>query len=121
MNEHQANRAHAFWWGMFAVGGMIAALLVPVHVLVQGVLGPLNIVPVVSNRYDSWAAAVANPLVKLYLFVLISLPLFHWAHRFRYSLIGLGVSWGRGVFALLTYGAAIALTVITAYVLLTVP
>ncbi len=120
MSEHKPAMSHAFWWGMFAVGGMVTAVFVPVHILVQGVLGPLG-VPVVSNRYQTFAAALANPLVKLYLLVLISLPLFHWAHRFRYSLIGLGMLWGKGFFAVLTYGSAIAATLITAYVLMTVP
>ena len=29
----------------------------------------------------------SHPLVRLYCFVLISLPLFHWAHRFRFTLV----------------------------------
>jgi fumarate reductase subunit D len=113
--------SHAFWWGMFAVGGMVAALLVPVHILIQGVLGPLGIVPVVSNRYETLAAAVANPLVKLYLFVLLSLPLFHTAHRLRYLILDLGVHGGRSVVAVLLYGAAVLGTLVAGYVLLTVP
>jgi fumarate reductase subunit D len=106
---------------MFAVGGMVAAILVPVHILVQGVLGPLGIVPVVDRQYETFAAALANPLVKLYLLILISLPLFHWAHRFRYFLFDLGVQRARSLIAVLTYGSAIAGTLITVWVLLTVP
>ena len=120
MTQPTFARSHAFWWGLFAAGGMVAAVLVPVHILVQGVLGPLG-VPVVSGRYQTFAAALANPLVKLYLLVLISLPWFHWAHRFRYSLIGFGLLWGRGLFAFLTYGSAVVGTIIAAYVLLTAP
>ncbi len=121
MTEYRPAMSHAFWWGMFAVGGMVAAVLVPVHILVQGVLGPLGIVPVVSNRYETFAAALANPLVKLYLLIFISLPLFHWAHRFRFFLLDLGVRSGRGAIAVLMYGSAIGGTLITAYLLLTVP
>jgi fumarate reductase subunit D len=113
--------SHAIWWGLFAVGGMTAAVLLPVHILIQGILGPLGLVPAVSNSYETYAAAVANPLVKLYLFVLISLPLFHAAHRLRYFLYDLGLRAGRGLVALLLYGAAILGTIATAYVLLTVP
>jgi fumarate reductase subunit D len=119
--------SHAFWWGLFAVGGMVAALLVPVHILLQGVLGPLGIVPVVGSdpdplrAYETLAAAVANPLVKLYLFVLISLPLFHAAHRLRYFVLDLGVHGARTLVAFVFYGAAVAGTLFTAYVLLTVP
>ncbi len=121
MTEHKPAMSHAFWWGMFAVGGMVAALLVPVHILVQGVLGPLGIVPAVDRQYETFAAALANPLVKLYLLVLISLPLFHWAHRFRFFLLDLGVRGGKGPLAVVMYGSAVGGTLITAYVLLTVP
>jgi fumarate reductase subunit D len=119
--RHTAHMAHAVWWGLFAAGGMTAAVLLPVHILIQGVLGPLGIVPAVSNYYDTYAAAVANPLVKLYLFVLISLPLFHAAHRLRYFLYDLGLRAGRGAVAVVMYGAAVLGTLVTAYVLLTVP
>jgi fumarate reductase subunit D len=113
--------SHAFWWGLFAVGGMVAALLVPIHILIQGILGPLGVVPFAGSRYEAFAAAVANPLVKLYLLVLIGLPLFHTAHRLRYFLLDLGVHGARGPIAFLFYGAAVAGTLVTAYVLLTVP
>ncbi|MGH2350641.1 MAG: fumarate reductase subunit FrdD [Chloroflexota bacterium] len=114
-------KSHALWWGLFAVGGMVAAVLLPVHILVQGILGPLGIVPVVSNRYETFAATVANPLVKLYLFVLISLPFFHAAHRLRYLILDLGVRGGRRPLAVLMYGAAVVGTIVTGYILLTVP
>jgi fumarate reductase subunit D len=113
--------SHAFWWGLFAVGGMVAAVLLPVHILLQGVLGPLGIVPVVSGHYDTFAAAVGHPLVKLYLFVLISLPLFLAAHRLRYFVLDLGLRSGGQAVALLCYGAAVLVTIVTAYILLTVP
>jgi fumarate reductase subunit D len=119
--RHQAQMSHAVWWGLFAVGGMTAAVLLPVHILIQGVLGPLGVVPAVSNYYDTYAAAVANPLVELYLFVLISLPLFHAAHRLRYLLYDLGLRAGRSAIAVVMYGAAVLGTLVAAYVLLTVP
>jgi fumarate reductase subunit D len=61
---------------------------------------------------------VANPLVKLYLFVLIALPLYHWAHRFRFILEDLGLHGVRTLLAVLCYGAAIVGTVATAVVLI---
>jgi fumarate reductase subunit D len=119
--EPKAAMSHAVWWALFAVGGMTAALLLPAHMLIQGVLGPLGIVPAVSSSYDTAAAALANPLVKLYLFVLISLPLFHAAHRLRYLLYDLGLRSGRRAMATLMYGAAVLGTLVAAYVLLTAP
>ena len=37
---------HLYWWFLFSQGGVIAALLIPVHVLIQGILGPLGVVRV---------------------------------------------------------------------------
>ena len=119
--RHRPAYFHSFWWFVFANGGLVAGIFLPVHILIQGILGPLGVVPAVDQHYDTFAAAVANPIVKLYLFVIISLPLYHWAHRLRFFLIDLGVSWGRRFFEYLLYGLAVAGTLVTAFILVTVP
>lgn len=112
--------AHLFYWLMFAQGGVIAAVLIPVHVLVQGILGPLGIVPVVDRHYDTWISILGNPIVKLYLLVLIAAPFYHFAHRLRYLLVDLGVPAAKGVPAqVIFYGGAIVVTAVTIWVLLT--
>jgi fumarate reductase subunit D len=61
-------------------------------------------------------------VTRLYLLVLISLPLFHWAHRFRYTLYdGLQLKHLTVLIAVLCYGAALAGTAMTAYLLWTMP
>ena len=118
--EHKPALAHLFWWFMFSQGGVVAALLIPVHILVQGILGPLRIVPVVDRHYDTWISILGNPIVKLYLLVLISLPFFHFAHRLRYLLVDLGVPAARSTVAqVIFYGGAVVVTLLTIYVLLT--
>ena len=111
---------HLYWWFLFSQGGVIAALLIPVHVLVQGILGPLGIVPVVDRHYDTWMRVLGNPLVKLYLLVLIAVPFFHFAHRLRYLLVDFGVPAAKSLPAqAVFYGGAVLVTVVTIYVLLT--
>ena len=111
---------HLFFWFMFSQGGLIAAVLLPVHILVQGVLGPLGIVPVVDRHYDTWIAVLGNPLVKLYILVLIAFPFFHFAHRLRYLLVDLGVPQARSLPAqALFYGGAVVVTLIALYLVLT--
>jgi succinate dehydrogenase subunit D len=125
MSEHTERApkvalSHLFWWFMFAQGGGLAALVLPVHILVQGVLGPLGIVPVVDRHYDTWISILGNPIVKLYLLVLIALPFFHFAHRLRYLLVDLGVPAAKGVPAqVIFYGGAVAVTLFAVWVLLT--
>jgi fumarate reductase subunit D len=112
--------AHLFWWFMFSQGGLFAAVLLPVHIVVQGILGPLGIVPVVDRHYDTWISILGNPIVKLYLLVLISLPFFHFAHRLRYLLVDLGVRAAKSAVAqVIFYGGAILVTLLTIYILLT--
>ena len=112
--------AHLFFWFMFAQGGVIAALLIPVHILVQGILGPLGIVPVVDRNYDTWIPVLGNPLVKLYILVLIAFPFFHFAHRLRYLLVDLGVPAAKSLPAqAIFYGGAVLVTAVAIYVVLT--
>ena len=112
--------AHLFWWFMFSQGGLFAAVLLPVHILVQGILGPLGIVPVVDRHYDTWISILGNPIVKLYLLALIALPFFHFAHRLRYLLVDLGVPAAKSMPAqVVFYGGAVAVTLVTMWVLVT--
>ena len=111
---------HLLYWFMFAQGGIIAALLVPVHVLVQGILGPLQLVPVVDRHYDTWVLVLGNPLVKLYLVVLIALPFFHFAHRIRYFAVDIGLYAAKGMAAqVIFYGGAVVVTLVTIWIVLT--
>jgi fumarate reductase subunit D len=112
---------HLFWWFMFAQGGGVAALFLPAHILVQGIIGPLGGAPVVDRHYDTWINALGNPIIKVYLLVIISLPFFHFAHRLRYLVVDFGIEGAKGVWAQVGfYGMAVALTIVTAWLLLTI-
>jgi fumarate reductase subunit D len=117
---HKPSLAHLIWWFIFAQGGVLAALLIPVHILVQGILGPLGIVTVVDRHYDTWISIIGNPIVKLYLLVLISLPFFHFAHRLRYLLVDLGMPAAKSrPVQVVFYGGAVLVTLVAIWVLLT--
>jgi fumarate reductase subunit D len=105
-----------FLWLLFSAGGTVAALLFPVHLFLTGLAFPLGWLPAPS--YESLRALVGHAVTRLYLFVLISLPLFHWAHRFRYTLYdGLQLKHLTALIAVLCYGAAVAGSVLAAYAL----
>ncbi len=103
------------WWSLFSAGGVVAAFLVPVHLFLFGLAIPLGWVSVSHARL---LALVGHPVVKLYLFVLIALPLYHWAHRFRFVLEDLGLHGLRMLLAVLCYGSAMVGTVATVWVLI---
>jgi len=111
-----AKRATPLLWMTFSIGGTIAALLFPIHVLLNGLLFPLGWAAAPS--YESLHGLVSHPLTRLYLFVLIAFPLFHWAHRFRYTLYdGLQLYHLTTLIAVICYGAAAIGTAVAAYTL----
>ena len=108
-----------FWWSLFGAGGTVSALLFPIHILLIGLAIPLGWVD--APDYETLHGLVTHPLTRLYLFVLISLPLFHWAHRFRYTLYDLfQLKTGTQLIAVACYGAALIGTFTAAYTLWTV-
>ena len=110
----------AFFWMLFSAGGVVAALLIPVQLFLFGVGIPLGWVQTPS--YDHLHSLLQMPLVRIYLFVLCSLALFHWAHRFRFTLYdGLQVKHLNEVIFTLCYGGAIAGSIVAAYLLWSVP
>jgi fumarate reductase subunit D len=59
-----------------------------------------------------------HPIARFAAFVLISLSLFHWAHRFRFTLYdGLQLKHLFQLIAIICYGGAIAGSLTAAYVL----
>jgi|ERR1700693_1405325 len=105
-----------FVWALFSAGGVVAALLLPVHVFLFGLAFPLGWLEAPS--YEKLMTLARLPLTRMYLFILCSLPLFHWAHRFRYTLYdGLQVKHLNEVINTLCYGGAVAGSVVAGYLL----
>jgi fumarate reductase subunit D len=103
-----AKRANEpFLWALFSAGGVVAAFLLPVHVALFGLAFPLGLLE--GPSYEKLLMLARHPMTRIYLFVLCSLPLFHWAHRFRYTLYdGLQVKHLDEVINALCYGGAVA-------------
>lgn len=101
-----ADRTAPLFWLLFAGGGTASAMLLPAFVVVTGVAVPAGWV-----SESELLALVRNPITRLILVGLVFLFLFHWAHRFRYALVDLGLK-RLGNQAWLFYGAATAGTII---------
>ncbi len=114
---YKADKNEPFWWAMFSVGGMVAALLVPIHIFLDGLAVPLGLIDADLLGYERMQALIANPFVKIYLSVLIVLPLYHAAHRIRFSLYELGIRKFRLSLAVLCYGGALIGTAVALYIL----
>lgn len=107
----------AFFWGLFAAGGTVVAFLTPALVLVF-LLAALGHVPSRFD-YDTMHAFAANYLGKLVLFGVITLSLWHCAHRLRCVLHDFGLRIDTLAAWVLYLGAAVG-TVATGYALLAI-
>jgi succinate dehydrogenase subunit D len=107
-----------FFWLLFSAGGVVAALVLPVYVFLFGLAFPLGWITAPSAEHLT--ELYRSPMVRLALFLVCSLPLFHWAHRFRYTLYdGLQVKHLNEVIFTLCYGGALLGTVAAAHLLWT--
>ncbi len=102
------------WWSLFSAGGVVAAFFLPVTILITGI-----VVPAGWLKPEDLLELVRHPLTRLYLFVLISLPLFHWAHRFRYVAVDLGLKKISSILPMVCYGTAFVVTLLALFCLVT--
>jgi fumarate reductase subunit D len=110
-------RVEPLVWLMFSGGGVMAAVLLPVLVLLFAFAVPFGWVGV---DYDHLRAVLGNPLTVLVLLGVFVLLLVHSAHRFRYTVYdGLQVK-SKAMVALLCYGVAAVGSFLALRVLLSV-
>jgi len=103
-------------WSLFSSGGVMAAFVIPVHLFLLGFAFPIGWIP--APGYEYLHALVISPLTRTYLFGLCFLSLFHWAHRFRYTLYdGLQIKHLNEVIFTGCYGGAICGTAVAGYLL----
>jgi fumarate reductase subunit D len=108
------------FWALFGAGGMLAALLGPMLVLVTGVLVPLGLLlPQELMSYPRMLALAQHWAGKGALFVVISLFAWHAAHRIFHSLHDIGMRGGTAA-KLACYGSALAITLAAAWSLLSI-
>ena len=114
------NRLLGLIWAGFATVAVLSALIVPAHILVQGVLGPTGLTPSFDRRFGTFSRALSNPLVKLYLLLLFVCSFYLLAMRVWYVVRELGVRSKMGV-GLVAFGLGAAGAGVAGYLLFTGP
>lgn len=106
------------FWVLFGAGGMLAALIGPVLVLITGIATPLGAgLPADLLGYARVLALARNGWGKGCLFIVIALFAWHAMHRIFHSLHDLGLRTG-ALAKLACYGGALVITVVSAVSLL---
>ena len=107
-------------WLLFSAGGVLSALFAPVLLFLFGVAFPLGWLS--APDYGRVQSVLGHPLARLAIFVVCSLSLFHWAHRFRYTLYdGLQIKHLNEAINALCYGGAVLGTLAAAYLVWQIP
>jgi fumarate reductase subunit D len=103
-------------WMLFSAGGVVSALLMPIFVALFGVAFPMGWISPPS--YEHIHTVASHPLTRLVLFGVVTLSLFHWAHRFRHTLYdGLQIKHLNELVAILCYGSAVVGSAVAAVLL----
>jgi fumarate reductase subunit D len=108
------------FWVLFGAGGMLSALIGWMLVFMTGIGVPAGLgVPAQLLDYDNVLAFERHWLGKAFTLAVISLFLWHGAHRIFHSLHDFGVP-ARGAAALACYGPALLGSVVAAVALLAI-
>lgn len=102
-----------YLWLLFSSGGLVAAFTIPILLLLLGLAIPLGWV---NADHDHLLAVVRHPLTRIVLFGLCTLYLFHWAHRFRYTIYD-GLQLKSRLVIVFCYTGATVGTVLAGYIL----
>ncbi|OGT78892.1 MAG: fumarate reductase [Gammaproteobacteria bacterium RIFCSPLOWO2_02_FULL_56_15] len=86
------------FWSLFGAGGLVVAFILPMLIFITGIAVPLGILPREVLEFERIQDFANHWPGKLFIFAVISLTLWHSAHRIFLSLHDLGIHWGRGFF-----------------------
>ena len=84
-----AARVHAMLWGVFSLGGIISAFLLPVLIYVNNLAYPLGLWP--ATQMDPTSLLVTRRLSTLLIFLTVAGSLFHGMFRLIPTLGELGL------------------------------
>src|SRR2546427_12849153 len=87
-------RLHAILWGVFSVGGFIAAFLLPVLIYIVGIAYPLGLWPI-SGQDPTTSILSHHHLGTLLLFLTAAGSFYHGIYRFQSTLTQLAFARAR--------------------------
>ena len=104
--------SEALWWSLFSAGGVLAAMFLPVLIVVFGL-----VLPFADGDAQARSERVLDTIswwpARLTLFAVVFLSLFHCAHRIRHIVMDLGWRQGATPLAVVCYGGAVVGALLT--------
>ena len=115
---HKVARLHAVLWGIFSLGGMIAAFLLPVLIYLTAIAYPYNLWPF-NDAKNPGFLITGHTLGALFVFVTVAGSLFHGIFRFQSVLTEVGLQKYRRALEAVGYLIIFAGIIILGYYLVT--
>ncbi len=107
-------------WLLFSAGGVVAALVIPVLLLLFGLAFPLDWLSPPSPAH--MLGVLGHPLSRVTIFISCTLLLFHSAHRVRFTLYDrLQIKHLNELIVLLSYGTVLVGTIAAGYLVWQLP
>ena len=104
-------------WSLFGAGGMVVAFITPALILISTLLVPLGLADSALLAYGNVIAVLNTGWGALAIFIVITLQLFHAAHRIYHGLHDLHIEGNPTLMLLVFYGGATALSLLTGILL----
>lgn len=115
---HKVARLHALLWGIFSLGGMIAAFLLPVLIYLTAIAYPYSLWPFNGTKNPGFLIT-GHTLGALFVFVTVAGSLFHGIFRFQSVLTEVGLKKYRRAMEAVGYFVIFAGIIILGYYLAT--
>jgi fumarate reductase subunit D len=90
VETHKVARLHAILWGIFSLGGMIAAFLLPVMIYMTAIAYPFSLWPFNGTKDPSFLIT-GHLLGAVFVFVTVAGSLYHGIFRFQSALTEVGL------------------------------
>jgi fumarate reductase subunit D len=116
-SNHYPRSNEPIAWSLFGAGGMVVAFITPALILISTLLVPLGLADSALVSYGNVINLLNTGWGALAIFIVITLQLFHAAHRIYHGLHDLHIEGNPTLMLLVFYGGAAALSLLSGVLL----